>query len=481
MKRLISVFLVLVMFIAVSQFPAVAFEDTYLGEMTKIKFKPVPEWGGGIYSNNRITLVKGMERLAGNSTGESSIGYTLDGINYTSISCRTILNSVGIDFSTKDYFSPFIDINVIDDVFYFLFYVLPNGATDHYTCYLIMTSDVQNFELLGTFENVGLTNSIVKYSDQYILSFGSVFENDEYKSVFYTSNDLKEYEKHYLSDINSMTLVGVTNSATYWEGTEGMYFSKDLEEFTILKENAYVEEPIRAKTDNKFVFMARGDNNGESHAVYLHDASKNRLTKIYTYTEENPYIAFGPSEVDTLGVGSLQIKVEKDGDCESFKVLKEEEKVLPTHNSTILWMNGNDEYSAEVTFSDDYKTIYLSCDGGNSKYSLAIPGDLNFEYPYYTYVDSLNNVLLIDLLLSTGERVSYGYELKNIEDRFDLILKDINDDGKVNQKDVTILSRHLAGGWEVTLNEGRADIFADQKINQKDITYLSRYLAGGWI
>lgn len=57
---------------------------------------------------------------------------------------------------------------------------------------------------------------------------------------------------------------------------------------------------------------------------------------------------------------------------------------------------------------------------------------------------------------------------------------DINGDGEINAKDVTMLRRHLAGGWGVTVNEEDADINGDGEVNAKDVTMLRRYLAGGW-
>jgi len=57
---------------------------------------------------------------------------------------------------------------------------------------------------------------------------------------------------------------------------------------------------------------------------------------------------------------------------------------------------------------------------------------------------------------------------------------DVNDDGKIDAKDVTMLRRYLAGGWNVNVNEEDADINGDGEVNAKDVTMLRRYLAGGW-
>lgn len=54
---------------------------------------------------------------------------------------------------------------------------------------------------------------------------------------------------------------------------------------------------------------------------------------------------------------------------------------------------------------------------------------------------------------------------------------DINNDGKVNNKDLTRLMKYLAGE-EVTVVEQALDVNGDGKTNNKDLTRLMKYLAG---
>ena len=54
---------------------------------------------------------------------------------------------------------------------------------------------------------------------------------------------------------------------------------------------------------------------------------------------------------------------------------------------------------------------------------------------------------------------------------------DVNEDGKVSVKDVTLLAQYLAG-WDVSINSDAADVNADGKISVKDVTLLAQYLAG---
>ena len=57
---------------------------------------------------------------------------------------------------------------------------------------------------------------------------------------------------------------------------------------------------------------------------------------------------------------------------------------------------------------------------------------------------------------------------------------DVNCDGSIDLKDVAVLRRHLAGGWNVTISEANSDVNKDGSIDLKDVTILRRYLAGGW-
>ena len=55
---------------------------------------------------------------------------------------------------------------------------------------------------------------------------------------------------------------------------------------------------------------------------------------------------------------------------------------------------------------------------------------------------------------------------------------DANKDGAVSLQDVAVMTRYLAGGWNVTVNEENADVNGDKKVDLKDVVLLRRYLAG---
>lgn len=63
---------------------------------------------------------------------------------------------------------------------------------------------------------------------------------------------------------------------------------------------------------------------------------------------------------------------------------------------------------------------------------------------------------------------------------YDRMPGDANGDGSLDLKDVANLSRYLAGGWNIEVDERNADVDGDGQLTLKDIVLLRRYLAGGW-
>lgn len=62
----------------------------------------------------------------------------------------------------------------------------------------------------------------------------------------------------------------------------------------------------------------------------------------------------------------------------------------------------------------------------------------------------------------------------------DYIPGDINGDKNVTIKDVTVLRRHIAGGYAQSIVEAALDVNRDGSVTIKDATILSRFIAGGY-
>lgn len=58
---------------------------------------------------------------------------------------------------------------------------------------------------------------------------------------------------------------------------------------------------------------------------------------------------------------------------------------------------------------------------------------------------------------------------------------DVNGDTKVDIKDVILVRRYLATGYDVSINTDAADVNADGKINATDVILMRRFIAGGYL
>ena len=55
---------------------------------------------------------------------------------------------------------------------------------------------------------------------------------------------------------------------------------------------------------------------------------------------------------------------------------------------------------------------------------------------------------------------------------------DVNNDGKVNVRDLGALQQHI-NGWDTAINEAAADVTGDGKINVRDLGLLQQFM-NGW-
>jgi len=60
------------------------------------------------------------------------------------------------------------------------------------------------------------------------------------------------------------------------------------------------------------------------------------------------------------------------------------------------------------------------------------------------------------------------------------VLGDANSDNELNLRDVVILRRYIAGGWQDAINKNAADMNGDNEINLKDVVLQRRKIVGGW-
>lgn len=180
-----------------------------------------------------------------------------------------------------------------------------------------------------------------------------------------------------------------------------------------------------------------------------------------------------------------------------------------TVNVNLLVVNNPGIAGAKITISYDEKLTLIDAVSGDTFADLDYtrPGvyasPCNFNWDSESAEVSEDGILLT-LTFQVSEdveanekldvNVSYKYghiynaELDSIA--FDMVSGyvnvinyipgDVNSDGEVSGKDVTLIRRYNAGGYDISINEAAADVNDDGDISGKDVTLVRRYNAGGY-
>ena len=137
----------------------------------------------------------------------------------------------------------------------------------------------------------------------------------------------------------------------------------------------------------------------------------------------------------------------------------------------------------------EIKGNFSQLSGGSTKafpasgtHTVILSGETKQNVIFENYADSHFNILKL-----TQDPEQYVFsddpcwnELGSDDPPSGTTSGDVNEDGSVDLKDVLMMRRALAGGWELAINEQNADVNKDGSFDLKDVTILRRYLAGGW-
>lgn len=92
-------------------------------------------------------------------------------------------------------------------------------------------------------------------------------------------------------------------------------------------------------------------------------------------------------------------------------------------------------------------------------------------------LDSVTNITVSGSILSYAGTPA---EATGVALKADIALGDVNGDGEVNLKDVVLIRRYIAGGWNAEIDTTIADVNGDGTVNLKDVVKIRRQIAGGW-
>lgn len=136
---------------------------------------------------------------------------------------------------------------------------------------------------------------------------------------------------------------------------------------------------------------------------------------------------------------------------------------------------------ADTEFSCDISedgTLHISFTGeGNNNGTMAV---LNFNV-LKTPEDSKASVTIVDDSAKITDLNGENVEIEVIYDEgTESNAGDVNNDGEIDLKDVVLIRRFIAGGWDVELDTETADVNNDDEVDLKDVVLIRRYIAGGW-
>jgi len=103
-------------------------------------------------------------------------------------------------------------------------------------------------------------------------------------------------------------------------------------------------------------------------------------------------------------------------------------------------------------------------------------------------IDENAEVGAVPVTITYDQSSTFDFDLNDAE--FDLVSGsveitnnvpgDANKDGSIDLKDVVLIRRWIAGGFNAVICEANADVNGDNVVDLKDVAILRRYLSGGW-
>ena len=152
-----------------------------------------------------------------------------------------------------------------------------------------------------------------------------------------------------------------------------------------------------------------------------------------------------------------------------------------TNRAPVLTGNavGRGRIQVNTAFTLDLNAIFTDPDGDAMTFQYSVDGG-EIEQSGSTFCITPNEVGVMTVTFTASDATmtseeTYTLTLEVTETAF--TAGDVNDDGAVNSKDVTVLKRYIAKWPGVTVNTAAADVNNDGAVNSKDVTVLKRYIA----
>jgi len=274
-----------------------------------------------------------------------------------------------------------------------------------------------------------------------------------YRLSWMNASDTDKVVKLY----NGSTLVAEAHMAP---GADGVL--KGVVKGTSVKLTATVEDadPIEYPDYNAGDFNWVGDATAPRISVETVTAAAGQTVEVDVSLANNPGIVAATLQVkyDTEVLTLTEVK-----DLGNLGTAMHKQELESPY--TLSWANGTVEEN--FTYNGAVATLVfeVAADAAFGDYSIEITYDYDNDDIINADLETVN-FLITNGFVTVGEAV------------VDIVVGDVNDDGKINSLDELALAKRVAGLDGATVNEAAADVNADGKINSLDELVLAKHVAG---
>lgn len=150
---------------------------------------------------------------------------------------------------------------------------------------------------------------------------------------------------------------------------------------------------------------------------------------------------------------------------------QDEEVAIMVYDKNDNYTSPADVAAADILYIDQAPATVLDSGEGATTYGVT------FEF----YLKDGASDATKTVAIGSANASAVTYETFDIKKVASYTPGDVNVDGKINSRDVVMLSRYVATGYDIVLTiQNAADVNGDGKINSRDVVMLSRYVATGY-
>lgn len=146
---------------------------------------------------------------------------------------------------------------------------------------------------------------------------------------------------------------------------------------------------------------------------------------------------------------------------------------------SVVTVQSSNTISGKVSYtSGNYTELKVMLETGTEA---NVSGDGTFSFSEVPNGEHVITATALDgtkKLNSKATIVLTGQNAENLEIELKQGIRgDVNNDGKINNRDLVLMRQYLAG-WDVTASEYGLDVNGDGKVNNRDLVLMRQYLAG---